>query len=351
MQTNYREAKKLMRKLCTAFAFFAFATSCAMLPNSYYKGKSSDHFDGSRFIPNGEESTFGHLIFALTPKNNWKNEKEKIEQHNLNKPVNKARITFVGHASFLVQVPNANILIDPMWSDRAGPIALPFVSIKRQNPPSIAFEELPKIDYVLISYNSYYHMDIPTIKKLKEKFNPKFITGLGNCHYLNDVKKLNLLCVELDWNQKATPQNDLDFYFLKSQNWAKRSWIDKNKTLWGSFAINASNFKIYFSGDTGYSNHFKEIQDKFENFDVALLAIGSFEPRWLMEKNHMNPEDAVKAHITLGSKKSIGFHFSTFQTSDEGYLAPKIALEKAREKYGLNKEDFVAPSFGEAFEF
>jgi len=340
-----------MRKIFTIIVSALLITSCSLLPNSYYKGPKSDHFNGKRFIANGEESGLDHFLFAFTLKDRWGNEKEKIEQHNFNKAVGKARITFVGHASFLVQVPDANILIDPMWSNRAGPIAMPFVSIKRQNPPAINFEDLPKIDYVLISYNSYYHMDIPTIKKLKEKFNPKFITGLGNCHYLNDVKKLDLLCVELDWNQKATPQNNLDFHFLKSQNWAKRSWIDKNKTLWGSFAIKTTNFKIYFSGDSGYSDHFAEIGNRFGGFDAALLAIGSFEPRWLMEKNHMNPEDAAKAHLALKAKKSIGFHFATFQTSNEGYLTPLFALEEAKIKYGLKKTEFIAPKFGEPIEF
>lgn len=339
--------RKGFKKIFAAL-FLTLVCSCS---TPYYQGPKSDHFDGKKFIANGEESGFDHFRSLFTYRNYWENESEKIEHPDLKKPINKARIIFVGHSTFLVQFPDANILIDPMWSKRAGPIALPFFSVKRQNPPAIAFNDLPKIDYVLLSYASYYHMDIRTIKKLKKKFNPKFITGLGNCHYLNSVKKLNILCVELDWNQKLSAQNDLSFHFLPAQNWSKRSWFDKNKALWGSFAINSSDFKIYYSGDTGFSNFFSKIGDKFEGFDVALLSIGSYEPRWLMESNHMNPEDAIRAHILLKSKKSIGFHIKTFQTTDEDYFQPQNDLEKAKQKYELEKLEFVAPKFGEAFEF
>lgn len=338
---------KKVRKIFFAL-FFTLTCSCA---SPYYQGPKSDHFDGKTFIPNGEESGLDHFLALFTYRDYWENESEKVEHVDLAKPINKARVVFVGHATFLVQFPDANILIDPMWSNRAGPIALPIFSVKRQNPPAIAFDDLPKIDYVLLSYGSYYHSDIPTIKKLKKKFNPKFVTSLGNCHYLNSVKKLNILCVELDWNQKLTAQNDLTFHFLPAKNWSKRSWFDKNKALWGSFAISSSDFKIYYSGDTGFSDHFGKIGDKFTNFDLALLAAGSYEPRWLMESNHMNPEDAVRAHILLNAKKSVIFHIKTFQTSDEDYFQPQKDLEKAKLKYELETLELVAPRFGEAFEF
>jgi L-ascorbate metabolism protein UlaG (beta-lactamase superfamily) len=216
----------------------------------------------------------------------------------------------------------------------------------------MAIEDLPRIDYVLISNNSYYHMDIPTIEKLQEFFKPTFITGLGNCYYLQKVKKLGIKCFELDWDQKITAQSGTDFYFVKTRSWSKRSWFDENKTLWGGFAIKNPDFKIIFISDGGYlQNIFRDINARFGTVDLALLPIGSYEPRWAMKENHMSPQEAVKAHLLLNAKKSIGHHFDTFQTTDEGYFDAQIDLEDAKTAYGISGKEFVAPKFGEVFEF
>jgi L-ascorbate metabolism protein UlaG (beta-lactamase superfamily) len=319
----------------------------------YYFGPKSNHFDGKKFISESKGVFVNDLGSLFTIQDDWDEEPEPIKPVNLNKlePINSARIIFIGHSTFLIQLEDINILTDPIWSNRAGPIALPLFSPKRYNPPALDFSDLPKIDYVLIGHSSYYHMDIPTIKNLKKEFDPQFITGLGNCFYLNEIKSLNLRCLELDWNDSIKSKDGTNFYFLKAKNWSKRSWFDVNKTLWGSFLIETPKIKIFFAGDTGYSRHFQEIHEKFGAIDMTLLPIGSYEPRWRMKDHHMNPEEATKAHLTLNAKKSIGMHFNTFQTTDEGYLDPEIELGEAKLKYKISKMDFVAPKFGEVFEF
>ncbi len=338
--------------------FFILLTSCH---GTYYSGSKSDHFDGKKFISEDKTKLRENLRFAFTGKDSWDAPEEKVtfvKPNELGK-IKNARITFVGHSTFLIQLPSTkheaqstiNILTDPIWSDRAGPVALPIFSPKRHNPPAINFDDLPKIDFVLIGHSSYYHMDLPTIRKLQKKFAPKFISGLGNCHVLNEIEKLGLSCFELDWNQEIKLANGAEFIFLPAKNWSKRSWFDTNKTLWGSFLIKTPKIKIYFAGDTGYSRHFDEIHKKYGKPDVALLPIGSYEPRWYLQDHHMNPEDAVVAHRELGAKKSIGMHFNTFKTSAEGYLDPEKDLETAKLSYHLKKKEFVAPKFGEVFEW
>ncbi len=342
-----------MKKTLGIF-FLLLATSCR---GTYYSGPKSDHFDGKKFISEDKTKLRENLRFAFTSKDSWDAPEEKVSfvKPNELKKIKNARIIFVGHSTFLIQIPGANILTDPIWSERAGPIALPFFSQKRHNPPAINFDDLPKIDFVLIGHSSYYHMDLPTIRKLQKKFAPKFITGLGNCHVLNEIEKLGLSCFELDWDQEIKLANGeakgTELIFLHAKNWSKRSWFDTNKTLWGSFLIKTPKIKIYFAGDTGYSRHFSEIGKKYGKPDLALLPIGSYEPRWYLQDHHMNPEDAVVAHRELGAKKSIGMHFNTFRTSAEGYLDAESDLETARLSYHLKKKEFVAPKFGEIFEW
>ncbi|MBM3579379.1 MAG: hypothetical protein FJX34_01235 [Alphaproteobacteria bacterium] len=321
--------------------------------SSYYHGPKSDHFDGKKFLSEDKTKFRENLRFAFSRKDSWRGKKDKINFVNPSKllPIKHARVIFVGHSTFLIQTKNTNILTDPIWSDRAGPITLPPFSPKRQNPPAIKFVDLPKIDFVLLSHSSYYHTDIPTIKNLQKRFAPKFVTGLGNCYYLNKVKKLGLDCFELDWDQSLKITNNIEFIFLPTRNWSKRTWFDTNKSLWGSFLIRTPKAQIYFAGDTAYSNHFYKIYKKYGRPDLALLPIGSYEPNWYFGDHHMSPEDAVLAHRQLDSKKSVGMHFNTFQTSGEGYEDPATDLEIAKLSYGLKKHEFVAPRFGEVFEF
>lgn len=252
---------------------------------------------------------------------------------------NEIHWTFINHASVLLQIDGVNILTDPIWSDRASPV--PFLGPKRVRAAGIAFENLPPIDVVMISHNHYDHLDLATLERLKNDFDPIFLVGLKNGALLESVgiKKI----VEMDWWQKYQ-HADLNIIFVPAQHWSARGFFDKRKMLWGGFVIEGSQ-RVYFAGDTGWGSFFKLIREKIGVPDLAFIPIGAYEPRWFMKGFHINPMEAVKAHQILGAKQSAGIHFGTFQLTDEGVNDPIKDLEAA--KVALKVSDFVVPNFGE----
>ncbi len=344
--------KQVYNRFIASFLLFFIMSCSALHPEPYYFGAKSDHFNGKVFVSDVEEKISDYVTILSTSKDFWGSQGEEFKPTKIDssRPINRARITFIGHSTTLIQLAEMNILTDPIFSNRAGPIPLPLFSPKRHYQPGLEFEKLPHVDYVLLSSNSYYHMDIPSIKKLHKKFKPMFVTGLGNCYYLNMVRSLDLQCVELDWNRVIDLGYETKLYFLKAKNFSKRDGFDKNKVLWGSFAIMSQQIKIFFAGDTGFSKHLIKIGQNVGPFDVALLPIGSYEPREVLSKNHLTPEDAIRAHNALGAMKSIGIHFNTFQTTAEGYYDSLIELEELKKVYEIKLEEFIAPKFGEVFE-
>lgn len=258
---------------------------------------------------------------------------------------NGLEVVFINHASFLIQIEGVNIVTDPIWSKRTSPVS--FIGPKRFIDPPFKIAELPKIDYVLISHSHFDHLDLPTLKKLDKLYNPKIIAGLGTCKFLAKQGLKN--CIERDWGGKVEVKANFDIFFEKAKHWSKRSLFDANKILWGSFVISSENFKVYFAGDTGYGKHFKMIGDEYGGFDIALLPVGAYEPRYIMQYSHLNPDEAVLAHKDLNSKLSLGMHLKTFQLTDEGFNDPVTDLEIAKNKEGLNDEEFTVLDFGERY--
>jgi L-ascorbate metabolism protein UlaG (beta-lactamase superfamily) len=253
------------------------------------------------------------------------------------------RITFVNHSTFLIQVDGMNILTDPIWSDRAGPLS--FIGAKRIRAPGLDFDELPFVDLVLVSHNHYDHMDMPTLKRLEEKFSPLVVTGSRNKNFL---EKHGLSRVEeLEWWEGASLPNRKKLFFVPAEHFSGRSPWNINKSLWGGFVIESSLGHIYFAGDTGFGKFFEQIHGRFPDIRLALLPIGAYEPRWFMGPIHLNPEDAVQAHKILKPKHSVGIHFGTFQLSDEGINAPFQQLEAALKEHGVEPEEFIVLDTGE----
>lgn len=324
-----------------------FMISCS---SNDYTGKQSDHFDGSVFFnPNKVGHNKGILdLFKwkfLSKFKQWPTNIEIRQQKILENRVlhGEGSITFINHSTVLIQLDGLNILTDPVWAKRTSPVS--WAGPARVKKAGIKLEDLPQIDVVLISHNHYDHMDIETLKKLYEKDKPLFIVGLGNTQYLKDENISNI--VELDWNGTKKIKG-VSFEFSKCQHWSRRGAFDYNFALWGSFSILGSK-KIYFAGDTGYSSHFQEASRKNGKYDLALLPIGAYEPKWFMKTAHMNPEEAVQAFVDLKAKKAVGIHFGTFQLTNEGINDPKLDLEKALTKYNINKEMFIVPENGQTF--
>jgi len=340
------------------FCFFLVFSSLFIFFNeSKYSNQAlSDHFNGKNFF-NPEEknlpkksSFFSYYLSKLKyqkqyGKPKWLEKNQIIEQSIPLEQVNDKTIhaTFIGHSTFLLQLQGLNILTDPIFSERASPFS--FMGPKRSVIPGVKFKQLPNIDLVLISHSHYDHLDIPTIVKLQNDYQPKFITGLGNCYYLNNIKKLKLNCTELDWNEGLKIFDKITVNFLPAKHWSKRMMFGRNASLWGAFAIESTLGNIYFAGDTGYNDHFAKAKIKFSNFKLAMLPIGAYKPEDFMLRYHMSPAQAVKAHSDLNSQKSIAMHHSTFQLSSENYHDPVNDLEIAKKEKKISDE-FVTLEIG-----
>jgi L-ascorbate metabolism protein UlaG (beta-lactamase superfamily) len=250
-------------------------------------------------------------------------------------------ITFINHASFLIRLPGAVVLIDPIFSERCSPVS--WAGPKRVRPPGIALADLPRPDVVLLSHNHYDHMDFPTLREIQRRFAPRFVTTLGNGPAL---AKLGIAATEMDWWDDIGI-GSLNIVATPARHFSARTPFDRNRTLWAGFMIRSKEGQILFAGDSGAGSHWLGIRTRLGVPDVALLPIGAYEPRWFMAAAHMNPAEAVEAHIALGASRSVGMHFGTFQLTDEAIDAPLTALAAAREAAGLAPDRFTTHGFGE----
>ena len=253
-----------------------------------------------------------------------------------------AALTFIGHATFLIQTAAGNILTDPMYSQRAGPI---LVGPRRVRQPAVRFDDLPVISVVLLSHNHYDHCDLATLRMLAERDNPVVIAPLGNGAL---VKSAGIRRVEeLDWWDNATTAL-MPITLTPAHHFSARTPFDRNRALWGGFMITAAGVKIFFAGDTAYRPFFDDIRQRLGPIDLALLPIGAYEPRWFMHAVHMNPFEAVRAHLELEASQSIGMHFGTFQLTTEGIDEPVRGLSEACRAMRVAASRFRTLGFGES---
>lgn len=326
-----------------------------MLAAPKYIEDDSDHFDGKKFVNPDEAGTHKYWeVLKWWLGGNNKGPWEQYEKEDLpDSPApptsvnNKEhRITFINHATFLIQIDGQNILTDPVWSFRASPYQ--WIGPKRKRPAGIDLDNLPPIDTVLLSHNHYDHLDINAVKYLQKKFDPQFIVPLGVERYLHSqgVDKT----IRMDWWDKYGLGNKTKVTAVPARHFSGRGLFDRNKTLWCGYVIeNASGGNIYFAGDTGYGSFFEEISQKLAPISTAILPIGAYKPRWFMEAIHMSPEEAVKAHQDLQSQNSIAMHFGTFPMADDGMYEPLEDLNKARQKYNVSSDEFFSLQHGETY--
>ena len=259
-------------------------------------------------------------------------------------------ITWVGHATMLVQAGGLNVLTDPMFSDRASPVS--FLGPQRAQPPGLALNELPRIDLVLVSHNHYDHLDIASVRALNAQAGgpPLFIVPLGLKAWLADHGITS--AVELDWWQ-SHGVGSVEVALLPAQHWSGRGLADRLATLWGGFAVFTPALHWLYTGDTGYSRDFADIRawlDKRPDggaIDLALIPVGAYEPRWFMTQQHVNPAEAVQIHRDLAARQSVGVHWGTFNLTDEALDEPPRALAEARRAQGLADDDFVVMAVGQ----
>ncbi|MCL1887060.1 MAG: MBL fold metallo-hydrolase [Betaproteobacteria bacterium] len=248
---------------------------------------------------------------------------------------NKDTLTWIGHASFLVQLAGKNILIDPVLSMKIG-------WIKRNSPPGISWPAMPKIDLVLITHNHRDHMDAPTLKRLGP--DPVYLVpkGLGQWFLKNGFKRV----IEMGWWQQEEIAG-LTITFVPAEHWSRRNLADINTSWWGGFVIEKDGLRLYHSGDTGWFDGFAEIGKRCGEIHAAMLPIGAYAPRWFMKPQHINPDEAVDAIQALGAKHLVPMHWGTFKLSDEPLNEPPLLLHDAWERANLPDQTLQIATLGQ----
>jgi L-ascorbate metabolism protein UlaG (beta-lactamase superfamily) len=234
--------------------------------------------------------------------------------------------------TFLLQWQGLNILTDPIWSMRSSPVQ--FAGPRRVCPPGIRFEELPKIDLVLLSHDHYDHMDRLTIQRLWKTHQPRFYTSLGNARRLRGFGVRDV--IEMDWWQEAQHESGVRITCTPAQHFSGRTPWDRDATLWCGFALTPPESTppkhgnaIFFAGDTGLGPHIAEVAERFPHPRLAMLPIGAFRPEWFMGEVHCSPSDAVEAHRILQPGLSVATHFGSFPLADDGFDEPLVRLNTA----------------------
>jgi N-acyl-phosphatidylethanolamine-hydrolysing phospholipase D len=254
-------------------------------------------------------------------------------------------ITWVGHASLLIQLGGLNILTDPIWSERASPVS--FAGPRRWVPPGIAFDDLPPLDIVLQSHNHYDHLDDATVRGLVRRHpNATWVAPLGLGGFVRQRGARADHVVELDWWQQR-PIQTLQIAATPAMHFSSRGVGDRGDTLWCGFVLIAAGRRVYFAGDTGFHPEFRAIGDRYGPFDVTLLPIGAYEPRWFMRYLHMNPEEAVDAFCLLNARVMVPIHWGTFKLTDEAMDEPPIRARAAWTAAGLPGGNYRQLAHGE----
>ena len=316
--------------------------------NAYYSGPVSDHFDGTLFFNPG----------GVKPKNQWAILRWQLTDRGVAWPpsfpspfqpafpprrfdADGARITHIGHASFLIQTRGRNILVDPVWAERASPLS--FVGPKRVNAPGIAFEALPNIDLILVTHNHYDHMDLATLGGLWQRFRPRIVTPLGN----DTIMRHSIPGLEAqasDWGAVVDLGGGIRVHVEPTLHWSARGATDRRHALWASFVLEAGAQKIYCVGDSGYGDgsSFRRVGQRHPGLALALLPIGAYEPRWIMRNNHMNPEEALQAFDLSGAQQALGHHWGTFRLTNEAVDEPPQRLAAALAARAPHPPRFIA---------
>lgn len=236
-------------------------------------------------------------------------------------------VIWLGHSSYFLQVDGKTFLIDPVLSDNASPIRFFNKSYKGSN--IYKADDFPTIDYILISHDHYDHLDYETVKSLRPKVK-KVIMGLGLGAYFERWGYDDNAIIEKDWYESAALDEEFEITFTPARHRSGRG-LKSNQTLWGSFVIKTPKRKIFYSGDSGYGDHFKDIGDKYGPFDLALMECGQYSKYW--PQSHMTPEQSVQATIDLKAKKMLPGHWAKFTLSIHDWDEPiKRVLEESKKR-------------------
>ena len=319
--------------------------------NRYYQGPVSDHFNGVRFFnpggvpPNGLADLLRWQMGGN--RASWPASVPVPSPAHPAERVDDLTITMVGHATLLIQTAGMNLLTDPVWSDRASPFS--FAGPRRVVQPGVAFEDLPPIDAVLLTHSHYDHLDLATLRRLQDTHNPAVITPLGNDTILRDGG-VDLQCSVHDWGDVAE-LGPLRIHVEPCHHWSARGMNDRSMALWAGFVIEGPSGKVLHIGDTGFDGGrpYRDLTARHGAIRAAILPVGAYEPRWFMQGQHQNPDEAVQGFKLSGAGVGIGHHWGTFQLTDEPREAPLTALHEALIAQNVQPEQFRAMAPGESW--
>ncbi len=258
------------------------------------------------------------------------------------------RVTFINHATMLIQYGGVNILTDPVFSYRASPFR--FAGPRRHRAAGLSMDQLPSIHAVLISHTHYDHLDLKSLEAICAKHRPQLIAPLNTRHLLDHMNYASIQ--ELDWWASATFDNATVVTMVPALHWTSRKLGDENTSLWGGYVVKSGHDAVYFAGDTGFGDGllFEQIRQQFPRIRCALLPIGAYEPRWFMQPQHMNPAEAVAAFSLLQAKHAVGIHHGTFQLTDEAHDEPRKHLLEALEAERIDDRRFITLENGQAWD-
>ena len=278
------------------------------------------------------------------PAGGWRTPTATPDLAALRGPAKTPSVTWIGHATVLLRLGGLNILVDPIFSARASPVA--FAGPKRIAPLPIDIADLPPIDVVLITHNHYDHLDEASIRRLAATpaGSPRFVVPLGVKAWFDDIGIGRV--DEVDWWQDVRV-GAAAITFVPVQHWSRRNLLDRDRTLWGGWSIAAGGLRVVHLGDTGYSNDLRDIGERLGPFDLALIPIGAYSPRWFMQPKHLDVDDAIQARADLRARRAIGIHWGTFPMADDPPDEPPKILAQERERAGLAQDAFDVMMIGE----
>lgn len=336
----------------TALAALPWLGGCSGSGVARHAGPVSDHFDGDRFFNPGGAGPRGFMDLARWKlggnSETWPDTYPSLFPPDRPPPRvdgKSLRVSFVGHATFLIQGAGLNILTDPVWSERASPFS--FIGPKRANPPGIAFDDLPPIDVILVSHGHYDHLDVETLARLWHRDRPRILAPLGNDGTIQGHDAA-IEVTTADWGGVVPLGNGVEAVLEPVHHWTARGLWDRNRALWCGFVLRGLGDGVFFAGDTGFDEGgpFRHVAERHGPLGLALLPIGAYEPRWFMAGQHMNPADAVQGFKLLGARQALGYHWGTFKLTDEGVGRPLTDLAAALAKEDVTPARFIGAQPG-----
>ena len=321
-----------------------------------YRGPRSDHFDGRHFfnpdpdqgIATSGKIPLGRLVHMAMGRKRaaWPQSVPVTPTRPVARVRGQAlRVTWIGHSTVLVQTHGLNILTDPIWSAHTGPFGL---GPGRVRAPGVRFDDLPRIDLVLISHSHYDHLDLPTLKRLWARDHPMIVTPLGIDALL---RRSGIGAVARDWGGQVRVAPGIEVVVERVHHWSTRWISDRNRDLWCGFTLRMPGGNLFYAGDTAYGDGAWIARAAADGpFRFAILPIGAFEPPEMMHSNHVNPAESVDIFTRLGAAEALGVHWGTFHLSDEGVDAPRQALAAALKARGIDPSRFRATEPGVAWD-